>query len=63
MYSWALEFHNTNVCSTIGPGISDVRLTIYPLSFSHGPSMYTLSMTKPEMSSSPGRSPDPLPRQ
>ena len=51
-YSWALEFPNSNVCSTIGPGnflitkkCADNNLSIYLLiSNSHGSSMYTLSM-------------------
>ena len=47
----ALEFPNSNVCSTIGPGnfliTKYVRLTIYLsifISNSHGQSLYTLSM-------------------
>ena len=48
-YGLALEFRNTNVCSTIGPGnfliTKDVRLAIYisiTLKATHF--MYTLSM-------------------
>ena len=49
-YGWALEFPNSNVCSTIWPGnflITKNNLFIdLPISNSHGPSMVTVLLNK-----------------
>ena len=46
-YGWALEFPSSNVCSTIGPGnflITKHFIHLFLISYSHGPSVHTLSM-------------------